>query len=46
MANRSGRKPKPIKGVFEHPADSGIWWINYYAMGPGIAKKWAADPTP
>lgn len=39
MANRSGRKPKPIRGVFEHPAGSGIWWINYYVEGTRHREK-------
>lgn len=22
-----------MRGVYENPADSGIWWIHYYADG-------------
>jgi site-specific recombinase XerD len=33
MANASGKTPKPVRGLFEHPAGSGIWWINYYVEG-------------
>ena len=39
MANGSGKKPKSIKGVFEHPAGSGIWWINYYVEGTRHREK-------
>ncbi len=24
------QKQRPMRGVFERPADSGMWWINYY----------------
>ena len=30
MARRVVEK---VKGVYEHPAGSGVWWINYYAQG-------------
>jgi hypothetical protein len=36
------RKPKQaeqIKGVYEHPAESGIWWIHYYADGKRHREK-------
>ncbi len=39
MANASSKKPKPIKGVYEHPVDSGIWWINYYVEGRRHREK-------
>ena len=39
MANASSKKPKPIRGVFEHPVDSGIWWINYYVEGRRHREK-------
>lgn len=39
MANGSGKKPKSIKGVFEHPAGSSIWWINYYVEGTRHREK-------
>ena len=39
MANGSGKKPKSIRGVFEHPASSGIWWINYYVEGTRHREK-------
>jgi len=39
VANASSKKPKPIKGVYEHPVDSGIWWINYYVGGRRHREK-------
>jgi hypothetical protein len=39
VANASSKKPKPIKGVYEHPVDSGIWWINYYVEGRRHREK-------
>jgi site-specific recombinase XerD len=39
MENGAGKKPKSIKGVFEHPAASGIWWINYYVEGTRHREK-------
>ena len=39
MANGPGKKPKSIRGVFEHPAASGVWWINYYAKGTRHREK-------
>ncbi|HEY4356451.1 MAG TPA: hypothetical protein VGN16_11935 [Acidobacteriaceae bacterium] len=30
---------KPVKGVYENPVDSGIWWINYYADGTRRREK-------
>jgi site-specific recombinase XerD len=39
MEIASGKKSKPVKGVFEHPADSGIWWINYYVEGRRHREK-------
>ncbi|MEO8725835.1 MAG: tyrosine-type recombinase/integrase [Acidobacteriaceae bacterium] len=32
-------KPKPVKGVYEHPADSGIWHILYYIDGKRYREK-------
>ena len=43
MANGSVKKPKSIKGVFEHPAGSGIWWINYYVEGKRL--EFDIEPT-
>ena len=28
-----------MRGVYEHPIDSGIWWINYYADGKRHREK-------
>jgi integrase len=28
-----------IRGVFEHPAGSGVWWIHYYAEGKRHREK-------
>jgi integrase len=39
VAMTSIRKPKPIKGVYENPVDSGIWWINYYVEGRRRREK-------
>ena len=39
MENGPKKKPKSIRGVFEHPAGSGIWWINYYAKGTRHREK-------
>src|ERR1039457_2677518 len=39
MANATAKKPKPIKGVYEMPAESGIWWINYYIDGRRFREK-------
>jgi len=39
MANATVKKPKPIKGVYEMPAESGIWWINYYIEGRRFREK-------
>lgn len=36
MARRVTRK---VKGVYEHPAGSGCWWINYYAQGQRHREK-------
>jgi site-specific recombinase XerD len=39
-ASRRGRQaPKPVRGVFEHPPDSGIWWVNYYVGGKRHREK-------
>jgi site-specific recombinase XerD len=38
--SKHGRQaPKPIRGVFEHPPDSGIWWVNYYVDGKRHREK-------
>jgi integrase len=36
MARRVQEK---VKGVYEHPAGSGVWWINYYAQGQRHREK-------
>ena len=28
-----------MRGVYEHPEDSGIWWIHYYAAGKRHREK-------
>ena len=30
---------KAVRGVYEHPADSGVWWVNYYANGQRHREK-------
>ena len=30
---------KPSRGVYEHPAASGVWWINYYTQGKRHREK-------
>jgi site-specific recombinase XerD len=39
MANGKVKKPKAIKGIFERPDGSGIWWINYYIEGKRFREK-------
>lgn len=34
-----GAKPTKTRGVFERPAGSGIWWINYYVNGRQHREK-------
>ena len=36
---RGRQAPKPVRGVFEHPPDSGIWWVNYYVDGKRHREK-------
>src|SRR5258708_36122296 len=31
--------PKPVRGVFEHPVGSDVWWINYYVAGRRHREK-------
>jgi integrase len=33
------REEEKVKGVYEHPAGSGVWWINYYAQGKRHREK-------
>lgn len=33
------REEEKVRGVFEHPAGSGVWWINYYAQGQRHREK-------
>jgi site-specific recombinase XerD len=35
----SSRGIKSVRGVFEHPAGSGVWWINYYVEGRRHREK-------
>lgn len=40
MSLRRGRQAaKPIRGVFERPSKSGIWWVNYYVDGKRHREK-------
>jgi site-specific recombinase XerD len=39
MANGIVKRPKAIKGVFERPEGSGIWWIIYYTEGKRFREK-------
>src|ERR1039457_5994285 len=39
MANATIKKPKSIKGVYEMPADGGIWWLHYYIEGRRFSEK-------
>ncbi|HEX4759022.1 MAG TPA: hypothetical protein VH308_13610, partial [Terracidiphilus sp.] len=32
-------KEEKVKGVYEHPAGSGVWWINYYAQSRRHREK-------
>ena len=32
-------KTKAVRGVYEHPAGSGIYWIHYYADGKRHKEK-------
>jgi hypothetical protein len=34
-----GMKAKSVRGVYEHPARSGVWWIHYYANGKRHREK-------
>jgi site-specific recombinase XerD len=38
-SKRGRQSPKPVRGVFEHPPGSGIWWVNYYADGKRHREK-------
>src|ERR1035437_3904824 len=33
------REEERVKGVYEHPAGSGVWWVNYYAQGQRHREK-------
>jgi site-specific recombinase XerD len=39
VLRRGRRAAKPIRGVFEHPPQSGIWWVNYYLDGKRHREK-------
>ncbi len=30
---------KTVRGVYEHPAGSGVWWVHYYADGKRHREK-------
>ena len=39
-SSKRGRPaPRPIRGVFEHPVNSGIWWVNYFVDGKRHREK-------
>jgi integrase len=33
------REIKPVRGVFENPPGSGVWWVNYYVKGKRHREK-------
>ena len=33
------KEAKPVRGLFERPARSGVWWINYYVGGRQHREK-------
>src|ERR1035438_4266876 len=39
MASGTAKTQKAIKGVFERPDGSGIWWIIYYIEGKRFREK-------
>jgi site-specific recombinase XerD len=38
-ATKKRPAPKPVRGVFEHPLGSDVWWINYYVAGQRHREK-------
>jgi site-specific recombinase XerD len=38
-AESAKKGAKPVRGVFQHPPGSGIWWINYFADGVRHREK-------
>lgn len=32
-------KPKSVRGVYEYPRGSGVWWVNYYVNGQRHREK-------
>jgi site-specific recombinase XerD len=36
---RTKRGSKPVRGVYEHPLASGVWWVNYFADGKRHREK-------
>jgi len=36
---RKAKQEEKVKGVYEHPAGSGVWWIHYYADGKRHREK-------
>jgi hypothetical protein len=38
-SKRGRQAPKPVRGVFQHPPNSGIWWVNYYVDGKRHREK-------
>ena len=33
------KEVKPIRGVYEHPKGSGVWWIHFYVNGVRRREK-------
>lgn len=33
------QQPNPVRGVFERPKGSGVWWVNYYLRGKQHREK-------
>jgi len=38
-ATKKRPAPKPVRGVYEHPLGSDVWWINYYIAGRRHREK-------
>lgn len=32
-----------MRGVYENPVVSGIWWVHYYGAESGTERKWVAS---
>jgi hypothetical protein len=38
-------QPKPVRGVFERPKGSGVWWVSYYENGRQHREKAGSRAT-